>query len=184
MSDFRVKLQFMVLGVYKNQFVNNPDSLRSEKDEAVSSVQDIIDLCNQFAGENGYPVPEGATYQPKMSKLPTGHITGSLMLKNEKEVVEVITIQTYTPPPELTEEEKFEQQVAEEEDLATARLFRVWRKRLDKLKETHLSLKNNTERTPEEEAQYQQITGAINSVSTFLTDLQRVRPKNESTLNN
>ena len=69
------------------------------------------------------------------------------------------------------------------EETRTARMYRHWRGKLNDLKSAERGLDQNPERTREEEAKLNQVRGAIQVLEPILSDLQQVRPVNQSVLN-
>lgn len=172
-------LELVRIGVFRGKLMEDQREVDDTFEVDVYEVQDIGDMFFAFASEHGYDdLPN-----PRLTRLPNDTIQGGLVLKQETNEWTILSVKVVPPEPVLSEEEQEIERIEQEEALATTRIFRVWRKRLDTFKSAQAELPANPkDRTPVEQEKWLQLKGAIDVTSSFLTDLQRVRPQNESAL--
>lgn len=174
-----LKIELVRVGVFRGQLMSDQRQVDDRFEIDVSSLEDVSTIFSSFASDCGFP----ETPLPQLRRYQNG-IHGISIVKQEPNEWTVLQVSLHPKEPEMSEEEKEIQRIEKEEDVATTRIFRVWRQRLDMFKKAQSELPlDPKDRTKDQHEKWLQLKGAIDSVSAFLTDLQKIRSVNQSVLN-
>ncbi|GAA5500379.1 hypothetical protein Dxin01_00100 [Deinococcus xinjiangensis] len=133
-----------------------------------------------FLSAHGYP-----SVDPRPTKIISTPNGAYLILQVNQTPDRFTYLQASPVAPEPQEPSPTAQVAAAKSgtDQQVARTFKKWRSKLDGLKKARAELEAKPSRSAEEDLKLQQVIGAVNVLSGVLSDLQLVRPVNQSVLN-
>lgn len=175
-----LRLELYTVGIFKNKPMYDKRVVVEEIELEVTNGEDVRDMFVLFATECGVPADKA---EPQFRRMTNGTLSDAIIVTKELHEWKVVSAVLTPPEPVISEEEKEIKAIEESEATATQKVFRVWRKRLDVLKGEYARLDSCETRTEQDEQKFWQLKGAIDTLSAVLTDMQKVRPVNQSALN-